>query len=285
MRLSALFAMAIVATSAVTLKDETELDSQLTTQEDMQVQEASTAEESATAMEALKSAMTCELTQEGDDDFAELEDGEESTAVYQKWNVRIQSATFAGRNVLNKVVRMYKQGKRYFPSTCQLFGGSCRTNRRDKLVIKYRLNNRWYTKTAVSNVRNSFIRLPDATKPKPKPVFTGHKPTLQKIIGAAQNGCGHWCKIMGGPLKAINRRSSSHWSRKSCTHSKHIQTGNWQSFGIPETREITDIKVLNRGDCCANRILQSSVFAGWKVCGTFTHARQLKGWAHFKCPK
>ena len=177
MRLSALFAMAIVATSAVTLKDETELDSQLTTQEDMQVQEASTAEVSATAMEA-------------------LEDGEESTAA-----------------------------------------------------------------------------------------STHGQSTVQKIIGAAQNGCGNWCTMMGGPLTAINRRSSANWKDKSCTHSSTAMAGNWQSFDIPETREITDIKVLNRADCCTDRILQASVFAGWKVCGTFTQKDQLKGWAHFKCPK
>ena len=91
---------------------------------------------------------------------------------------------------------------------------------------------------------------------------------------------------MDGPLWALNRVPNGNFRKgtKSCTHSASARAGNWLSAKISHVREITRVRVLNRGDCCKGRINGSNVFAGWKLCGTFKYYH-LNSWATFYCPK
>jgi hypothetical protein len=271
MRLYALFAMALVAANAVDIHEEETL-AELPLDDEVMVEEQTKEEEEA-ALSALNDAMYAGLGAH-EDQMVEVDEEEQGKGWRNgKWNLWIKSAHYDKLNVINKVLSMYAQGKRFFPATNQLFTDPAR-GKVKTLKIVYRWNKKWYTKYATEHKKNSFVNLPEASVNKPKPKVVLAKPTLQKIVSAAQNDCGYWCKKQGGPLATVRRRPNSHYHKgRSCTHSATAKAGNWLTVGIKDVKEITNIRVLNRKDCCQDRLWHASVFAGWKLCGTYNNRK------------
>jgi len=68
----------------------------------------------------------------------------------------------------------------------------------------------------------------------------------------------------------------------TCIHTMNDAAGPWWQAKFGFKAVVTKVKVLNRGDCCGNRLDGAKVFIGDSVCGTIKNPGQ-GDWAVVKC--
>jgi hypothetical protein len=77
---------------------------------------------------------------------------------------------------------------------------------------------------------------------------------------------------------------NARWGRGAftCTHTLNDALGPWWQVNIGGNHVVTKIEILNRADCCGNRINNAKVYVGETLCGIISHPRQ-GAWLTVKC--
>lgn len=71
----------------------------------------------------------------------------------------------------------------------------------------------------------------------------------------------------GSSARAIDSNMRSDWGGGSCTHT-HRHQNPWWEVDFKEDTRIDSVRVLNRGDCCENRLGNFNVKVDGVLCGT-----------------
>merc|ERR1711935_1054807 len=69
----------------------------------------------------------------------------------------------------------------------------------------------------------------------------------------------------------------------TCIHTLD-DLGHWVKLHLEHWTEVKNVKLLNRGDCCQERINGHEVWVGNKKCGTLFHKNAVNGWISIDCP-
>ena len=71
-------------------------------------------------------------------------------------------------------------------------------------------------------------------------------------------------------------KANRNWGMNTCSHTK-VAEGNWLKVSFKPTK-VSYVKVLNRGDCCQQRLEGAVVLAGNKFCGIYHNKQAVAGW-------
>jgi len=70
-------------------------------------------------------------------------------------------------------------------------------------------------------------------------------------------------------------------STMTCMHTMADARGAWWISHFKKgSIQVSRIKILNRGDCCGNRLRGAKIYVGHKVCDTINHPKQGQWTTH-----
>ncbi|MFF0725926.1 discoidin domain-containing protein [Streptomyces sp. NPDC004134] len=64
----------------------------------------------------------------------------------------------------------------------------------------------------------------------------------------------------GVPARAVDGNTDGVWGRRSVTHTREPESQAWWQVDLGESRDIADVNVWNRTDCCGSRLSAYYVF-------------------------
>lgn len=89
-------------------------------------------------------------------------------------------------------------------------------------------------------------------------------------------------KYRGAYLKASNALSAD---KNSFAHTRMGRGHWWYAQFTNGNKEVTEVKITNRQDCCGNRLKGTKVYVGRSLCGVLPNVTETKKTYTVKCAK
>eukprot|EP00497_Spongosphaera_streptacantha_P005681 TRINITY_DN733_c0_g1_i4.p1 TRINITY_DN733_c0_g1~~TRINITY_DN733_c0_g1_i4.p1 ORF type:complete len:186 (+),score=54.70 TRINITY_DN733_c0_g1_i4:117-674(+) len=70
----------------------------------------------------------------------------------------------------------------------------------------------------------------------------------------------------GDPERAIDGSEETAWKAGSCMHTKTTASGDWWQADFDAEYEVGKVEILNRSDCCEERLNGAEILVGSTIC-------------------